>query len=129
MLRNLLFSQVVKGERPKVTVEQLLERVEREGRVDVHGYYLHRALLRSALGADLSRALAAWSGPTLLAQVQPRASLAPAHAALAAELERRGAAVEVIQVDEEPGWHFLANPAWEGGGLVERTARWLDALA
>jgi alpha/beta superfamily hydrolase len=128
MLRNLLFSQVVKGERPSTTVDQLFERLEREGAIDVHGYYLHSALYASARAAALDRALEGWRGPTFLSQVQARPRLAPAHAALAAALERRGARVTVTQIAEEPGWHFLANPAWESAALVQRTVEWLDAL-
>lgn len=129
MLRNLLFSQVVKGSRPSATVDELLSRIEREGHVDVHGYYLHRALAESARGLELSRLLDGYRGPVLIAQVQQRAGLAPPHAALAAELTRRGASVVTARVDEEPGWHFISNPAWEGEALVRRTAEWLDALA
>jgi alpha/beta superfamily hydrolase len=130
MLRNLLFSLVVKGERPSVTVDQLFATIiEREGRVSVHGYYLHRPLIQSSRGRRLAQALASWAGPTFLAQVQPRGTLAPAHGALAAGLAKRGASVTVAQINDEPGWHFLANPAWEGAGLVERYAEWIDALA
>jgi pimeloyl-ACP methyl ester carboxylesterase len=129
MLRNLLFSQVVKGQKPKTTVEQLMGTIEREGHVDVHGYYLHRALVRSAADAELGSLLDGWKGPTLMAQVQSRPRLAPAHAALASAIQGRGGPMRTAQVNEEPGWHFLSNPAWEGGGLAERTAEWLDALA
>ena len=128
MLRSLLFSQVVKGERPSTTVDQLLERLEREGAIDVHGYYLHRALYTTARVADLDRALEDWSGPTFLAQIQARPGMAPAHSVLASALEKRRARVTTAQINEEPGWHFLANPAWESAALVRRTAEWLDAL-
>ena len=129
MLRNLLFSFVVKGERPSVTVDELLQTIEREGLVSVHGYYLHRGLVESSRGRRLASALSGWSGPAFLAQVQRRGSLAPVHAALAAQLTQQGAAVTTAQINDEPGWHFLANPAWEGAGLVERYAEWIDALA
>ncbi len=129
MLRNLLFSQVVKGERPTASVDGLMRELESDGAVAVHGYYLHRELVRSSHDASLARALEGWRGPTFLAQVQPRASLAPAHGALAQALEKRGARVTVARVNEEPGWHFLSNPAWEGAELVARHAEWIHALA
>jgi len=129
MLRNVLFSQVVKGKKPSTTVEQLVRQIEQEGKVDVHGYYLHRALYISARGLDLASQLDGWRGPTLLAQVQRRSGLAAAHAALIATLEKAGAGVTAARVDEEPGWHFISNPAWEGADLVRHTADWLDALA
>jgi pimeloyl-ACP methyl ester carboxylesterase len=128
-LRAMLFSQVAAGRRPDATVDELLATVEREGKLDVHGYYLHRAILESARDEDLALTLAGWSGPTLVAQIQARPKLSPANAALAADLERRGARVEVFRVAEEPGWWYIANPAWESAPLVRQTAGWLDALA
>ncbi|MFI5372270.1 MAG: serine aminopeptidase domain-containing protein, partial [Candidatus Eisenbacteria bacterium] len=128
-LRGLLYSQVSRGERPSATVEELLERVERDGHVDVHGYHLHRALLASARDRELAGALTTWHRPTLLAQIQSRARLSDPHAALVARLERQGSRVETALVRVDPGWHFIANPAWEDDDLVRRTAEWLDAVA
>ncbi|MBI5709480.1 MAG: alpha/beta hydrolase [Candidatus Eisenbacteria bacterium] len=129
MLRGMLFSQVAHGARPNETVDQLLERLAREGKVDVHGYYLHRELVESLEPIALEQSLARWSGPTLVAQVQARPRLAPANAQLAATLEARGARVVTLAVAEEPGWHFISNPAWESETLVRGTAEWLDGLA
>lgn len=129
MLRNVLFSDVVRGNRPSGTVDQLLAAIEREGRVDVHGYYLHRAIYESARGLELAALLEGWRGPTFLAQVQKRSGREPAHAALAASLESRGAPVTVDQMVEEPGWHFISTFAWQGEDLVRRTAEWIDAVA
>jgi uncharacterized protein len=129
MLRGVLFSQVAHGRRPGATVEQLLERMAAEGTLDVHGYLLHRTFVDSAREASLEAALAGWSGPTLLVQVQGRARLATPHAALARALEARGARVTTRLVQEEPGWHFIANPAWESEALVAHTVEWLRELA
>ncbi len=128
-LRGYLFSQVAGGKRPDATVDQLLATVLAEGKVDVHGYYLHRAIVESSRDEDLGRLLESWNAPTLLAQIQARPRLSPAHAALVAALERRGVRLETMQVAEEPGWHFMANPAWENQTLVQRTVEWLDAVA
>jgi pimeloyl-ACP methyl ester carboxylesterase len=128
-LRSMLFSQVAQGLKPDATVDQLMERLEREGRVDVQGYYLHRRIVDSSRDEDLSQALAAWSGPTFIAQIENRAKLGPRTAALVAELESRGAKVTSAIVRDEPGWHFTQNPAWECPELVLDTCRWLDALA
>jgi pimeloyl-ACP methyl ester carboxylesterase len=128
-LRGLLFSRVAKGERPDATVDELLARVTSEGQVDVHGYYLHRALVESVAGLGLAGLLAAWKGPTLLAQIQARPRLAPEHAALVEGLELRGARVAMTRVAEEPGWHFISNPAWESQALVRDTVEWLRAVA
>ena len=128
-LRSMLFYQVAQGQRPDATVDQLLERLERDGRVDVHGYYLHRRIVESSRDEDLSWALASWSGATLIAQIENRARLSPRIGALVAELEGRGARVSTSIVRDEPGWHFTQNPAWECAELVGDTVRWLNALA
>jgi pimeloyl-ACP methyl ester carboxylesterase len=128
-LRSMLFSQVAQGERPDATVDQLMERLERDGCVDVHGYYLHRRIVDSSREEDLARGLASWIRPTLLVQIENRARVSPRTAALVADLESRGARVTTSIVREEPGWHFTQNPAWECAPLVHETCRWLDAVA
>lgn len=129
MLRGMLYSQVAQGRRPDASVDDLLASIARDGHIDVHGYYLHRALFDSAREANLTTSLAGWGGPTLLCQIQVRQRLWAPHAALAQALEGRGAAVKSAQIHAEPGWHFVSNPPWLGEDLVERTAEWLDALA
>ncbi|HYM81434.1 MAG TPA: alpha/beta hydrolase [Candidatus Limnocylindria bacterium] len=129
MLRGVLFSKVAQGQRPDQTVDELLQAVEREGQVDVHGYYLHRALVQSSRQAELGERLGGWLGPTLIAQVQMRPRLADAHAALATSLAERGAPVRTVLVHEEPGWQLISNPPWLGQDLVRHTVEWLDAVA
>lgn len=129
MLRGLLYSQVAHGQRPDATVDELLETVEREGMIDVHGYYLHRALVESGREVELGALLEGWRGPTLIAQVQTRSRLAAPHGALARALEVSGAPVRTVLVHEEPGWQFVSNPPWQGTELVRQTVDWLDALA
>jgi len=127
-LRSMLFSQVAQGQRPDATVDQLLERLAGEGRLDVHGYYLHRRIVDSSRDEDLAGALASWRGPTLIAQIQNRARLGPRTAELVAMLEGHGAKVTTSVIRDEPGWHFTQNPAWECAELVHETCRWADAL-
>jgi pimeloyl-ACP methyl ester carboxylesterase len=128
-LRGMLFSEVAAGRKPDATVEQLFERVMREGSLDVHGYLLHRALVESAREADLASALGSWSAPLLLAQISTRPRLSPANAALLAAAAARGARTSSACVTHEPGWHFMMNPAWESDALTFATKEWLDALA
>ena len=128
-LRGLLFSQVAEGKKPEFTVDQLFEQLARTGEVDVHGYYLHRAIVDSSRAHDLATELAAWRGPTLLAQIENRAKPGPAARALVDTLEARGVPVTLTAVRDEPGWHFTQNPAWECPPLVQATVEWLDALA
>lgn len=144
-LRTLLFSRVAGGQKPDATVDQMLERLEQEGSVDVLGYSLQRSLVRSFEGASLEAALAGCGVPVLLAQVQARAKLAPPHAALAQALSEPGAApdgpapggasprrrspVTTALVHDEPGYQLMSNPAWSSDALTRLTMEWLDALA
>jgi alpha-beta hydrolase superfamily lysophospholipase len=143
-LRTLLFSRVAGGQKPDATVDQLLERIEQEGSVDVLGYLLQKTLIRSFDGVTLDAALAGCGLPVLLAQVQARARLAPAHAALAQSLSepaadgaaaggsaspRRRSAVTIALVHDEPGYQLMSNPAWSSAHLTKLTMEWLDALA
>jgi hypothetical protein len=128
LLRGVLFSQVAQGERSRLTVEGMLETIERKGAVDVLGYELHRTLIASA-DRNLADALAGWTGPTLLVQVDPRRSLARPHADLAQVLGVRGVPIEVREVRSEVGWPFLQNPAWQSDELVSLTADWIHARA
>lgn len=128
-LRTLLYSQVAGGMKPEATVDELLARLERDGRVDVFGYYLHQALVDSARGATLAAALEGAAGPVLLAQVQSRTRLAPAHARLAEALTARGVRVATALIHEEPGYQEMSNPAWESAALTAAIGGWLHALA
>jgi len=128
-LRGMLFSKVARGETPKFSPDELLERVRTEGHVDVHGYYLHRTLLESTEGAELTRSLARWAGPTLLVQIQGRRALTRENEELTSALAARGAEVTTEIVNEEVGWQFLQNPLWESPQLIRATTEWADAVA
>jgi hypothetical protein len=120
---------VASGQRPDSTVEQMLETLARDGAVDVHGYALHRTVVDSLAGVDLSGTLDTFRGPLLLAQIQTRGKLSPPNAALAATLESRGQIVTTACVAEEPGWHYISNPAWESDALANATTEWIRGLA
>ena len=147
----MLFSQVAGGKKPDATVDQLLARLENEGSLDVFGYTLYRALVHSFANHSLAAALAGVHSPVCLAQVQARGKLAPAHVrliealqggangsadteAVASGSERVGgvgghAAVATANIQEEPGYQLMSNPAWHSDALTHVTVEWLDALA
>ncbi len=127
-LRTLLFSQVAGGKRPDATVDQLLARLASEGSLDVLGYTLQRSLVESFAEAGLPDALAGARAPILLAQVQARARLAPAHAQLVEALQG-GAKVTTAALHAEPGYQLMSNPAWQSDELTRVTVEWLDAVA
>ncbi len=147
-LRTLLFSQVAGGKKPDATVDQLLVRLENEGSIDVLGYALYRSLVHSFGDANLAAALAGVHAPVCLAQVQARGRLSPAHVALigalqgapehapaeASGMERVNgdaghAEVATANIQQEPGYQEMSNPAWQCDALTQVTLEWLDALA
>ena len=129
MLRTMLMSQLAAGRKPDASVDELLARLEAQGKVDVHGYFLHRALVASAEGHDLAAVLRRHAAPTLLVQIQSRRSWSPANEAVLRQLGAAGASLRSERIAEEPGWHFVSNPAWRSPALIDLTAEWLDAVA
>jgi alpha-beta hydrolase superfamily lysophospholipase len=127
-LRTLLFSQVAGGHRPDATVDQLLERLAARGSVDVLGYTLQRSLVQSLADASLARALTGGRARVMLAQVEARARLSPAHTQLVEALRAGGTEVATALVQEEPGYQLMSNPAWESDALTRVTMEWLDAV-
>ncbi len=147
-LRTLLFSQVAGGKKPDSTVDQLLVRLENEGSIDVLGYALYRSLVHSFGDVTLAAALDGPHAPVCLAQVQARGRLAPAHVALIGALqgtpnhapaEASGSdrvngdsshtQVATANIQQEPGYQEMSNPAWQCDALTQVTLEWLDALA
>jgi pimeloyl-ACP methyl ester carboxylesterase len=127
-LRMLLFSRVAGGQKPEATVDQLLERIASEGSLDVLGYTLRHTLIESFAGTGLPAALAGDHAPVCVAQVQPRARLAPAHVQLVEALQA-SARVATATIHDEPGYQHMSNPAWQSDALTHQTVEWLDALA
>lgn len=128
-LRALLFAKVARGESPAFSADELLARVHTDGHVDVHGYHLYRTLLESAEHAELGTLLARWAGPTMLVQIQGRRQLTPENQKLLDALTARGARVQTEIVNQEVGWQFIQNPAWESPELIAGTVEWADAVA
>lgn len=129
-LRGMLFSSVAGGKKPDSTVEQLFERIAREGGVDVHGYILYRELLESCRDADLASALAAAGDPPVqLLQIQQRGRLAPGHAQLLESLTARGVRAGSACIAEEPGYQLMSNPAWQSAAVTRATVEALRAMA
>ncbi|MEO7867919.1 MAG: alpha/beta hydrolase [Candidatus Eisenbacteria bacterium] len=129
-LRGMLFSSVAGGKKPDSTVEQLLERIARDGGVDVHGYILYRELVESCRDVDLASALvAAGEHPVQLLQVQQRGRLAPQHAKLLEALAARGVKTGSACITEEPGYQLMSNPAWQSDPLTRATLEAFRALA
>jgi pimeloyl-ACP methyl ester carboxylesterase len=129
-IRTMLFCQVAQGKRSGTTVDDLLKRLEAEGVVPAVGTYLHRALWRSALDANLPSSLSNWCGDTLIAQVQHRPTLSTDNQRLQSDIERRGGKVRVALINQEPSWSMLplVRPQWTSEALLAFTAEWLHEL-
>jgi len=83
---------------------------------------------RIVLVGGVLAALAGDHAPVCVAQVQPRARLAPAHAQLVEALQA-SARVATALIQDEPGYQHMSNPAWQSDALTHQTVEWLDALA
>jgi pimeloyl-ACP methyl ester carboxylesterase len=127
-VRGLLFAAVARGQKLGETADDILKRVERDGRADIHATYLHAKFYLSSREADLAETIQSWHGPTLIAQIQPRLGMSPDNQKLATSLEARGAKVTSVRISEEPGWQFWRIP-WVSTPLLEQTGAWLNALA
>lgn len=129
-LRGMLFSSVAGGKKPDSTVEQLFERIDREGGVDVHGYVLYRELVESCRAADLATALAAAGNhPVWALQIQQRGRLAPAHTQLLEALAARGVKTGSACIAEEPGYQLMSNPSWQSDAVTRATLEAIRAVA
>lgn len=128
LVRGLLFSAAARGQNLGVTAKEILDRVAREGRVDVNATYLHQKFYESARASDLSKILEGWSGPTLIAQIQARPKLSGENQALLGRLQQGGAEVRAVQIKEEPGWQFWRDP-WVSTSLLDETGAWFNAVA
>jgi hypothetical protein len=128
LARGILFAAVARGEKPNKTANDLLDEVDREGKVQTYGSYLYRTFYDTGRRAELAKSLADWCGPTQLAQIQPRLTLSAANTNLVAKLEGRGAPVCVTRVSSEPGWQISGLP-WVSDPLLNETGDWLNALA
>jgi pimeloyl-ACP methyl ester carboxylesterase len=130
LVRGLQFSAVARGGKKIPTFDEVLEKIEREGKADIHACYLHAKLYLSIREISLVKLLERWTGPVFLAQIRARLKLSATNAALVEALESRGAKVTITRITEEPGWQFLMwDRPWTSQVLLDNTMRWLDELA
>jgi len=101
------------------------ERLEREGKISVLGFDLHRKFFESARQEELLEALQPWRGPTLIAQFQKHSRLSRKHDQLRLTLVRRGLSVRAVLYRGPAG----IDSWWMPEGIAQRTGDWLDELA
>jgi alpha/beta superfamily hydrolase len=131
-MRAIFFAHVANGRRPNLTVDDMLERLEREGEFPVIGGYVYRALFNSARSADLVRSLPNWHGHTLIAQLQRRRSVSEDNERLRSAVEQTnvGTRVTVVLITKEPPWNMMpiVKPQWTSDDLLGATKEWLGGL-
>ena len=115
---------MLQGDRPSLTVDQMSERLKREGKISVLGFDLYRKFFESAQEADLLDALQPWRGPTLIAQFQKHPRLSRKHNELRETLVRRGLTVRIVLHRGPAG----IDSWWMPEGIARQTGDWLDEL-
>jgi pimeloyl-ACP methyl ester carboxylesterase len=124
-MRHVIYYQMSLGEGPSQTVDQISERLKREGKISLLGFDLYRKFFESADGVDLLDALQPWRGPTLIAQFQNHSRLSRGHNQLREALVGRGLSVRAVLhrgTDRSDPW-------WTPEEIARQTGDWLNELA
>ncbi len=124
-MRHVIYNEMFLGEQPSLTVDQMSDRLEREGKISLLGFDLYRKFFESAPEADLLDALPAWRGPTLIAQFQKHSRLSRAHNRVREALVGRGLSVRALLHRGPDG----TDPWWTPEEIARQTGAWLDELA
>ncbi len=123
LLRSLLISNLAQGKKTGETVATLVERLRRDGFVDVLGYPIHRRIYDGARPLDIA-AGARVASEALVVSIGKRVRPPAAAVEIARALRERGVACETRDVRAEPGWQFNANPSFVTAELTEATLGW-----
>ncbi len=124
-MRHVRYYEMSQGDRPLLTVDQMSERLKREGKISLLGFDLYRKFLDSAQDADLLDALQPWRGPTLIVQFQKHSRLSREHNQLRETLVRRGLSVRAVLHRDSDG----SDPWWTPEDIARQMGDWLDELA
>jgi len=124
-MRHVMYHEIAIGEQPSMTVDQMRERLHRDGKIPLLGFDLYRKFLESAEEADLLDALQPWRGPTMIAQFQTHSRLSRAHNQLREALAGRGVSVRAVLHSGSRG----SDPWWTPEDIARETGDWLDELA
>ena len=124
-MRHVIYNEISLGERPSLTVDQMKERLERDGKISLLAFDLYRKFFESAQEVELLDALQPWRGPTLIAQFQKHSRLSRAHSQLRETLVGRGVSVHAV-LHRGPD---RTDPWWTPEKIARQTRDWLDELA
>jgi pimeloyl-ACP methyl ester carboxylesterase len=124
-MRHVIYNEMALGERPTLTVDQMSQRFERDGKISLLAFDLYRKFFESAREVELLDALQPWRGPTLIAQFQKHSRLSRAHNQLREALVGRGLSVRALLHRGRDG----TDPWWTPEEIARQTRDWLDELA
>ena len=124
-MRHVIYYEMSLGERPSLTVDQMSQRLERDGKLSLLAFDLYRKFFESAQEVELLDALQPWRGPTLIAQFQKHSRLSRAHNQLREALVGRGLSVRAVLHRGPDG----TDPWWTPEEIARQTRDWLDELA
>jgi pimeloyl-ACP methyl ester carboxylesterase len=124
-MRHVIYYEMSLGERPSLTIDQMSQRFDREGKISLLAFDLYRKFFESAREVELLEALQPWRGPTLIAQFQKHSRLSRAHNQLREALVGRGLSVRALLHRGPNG----TDPWWTPEEIARQTRDWLDELA
>ena len=128
LMRQNVYQQIAGGQRPTLSIDQMVADLVHHSSVTVTGFELHRTFSMSAIERDLAGSLEDWRGPTLIAQFSRRARIPKASGRLQKSLQRRGVSVSVANFAQDAGRTVRYDPWWFAEDLAHCTGEWLDGL-
>jgi len=123
-LRAKIFSELMNHQQPRASVNQMLEEMQRTGKVEALGYLLHRRLFDDAAPVDLASDLKGFAGRALVVQISRKSKVQSEFQALRRRFEANGARCDLEVVMEEPGWFFGVDTPYRSERLVGLTWTW-----
>ncbi|MFN0150351.1 MAG: hypothetical protein ACKVU1_06525 [bacterium] len=127
ILRSRIISALAQGQKSGDTVASLVERLHRDGGVDVLGYPVHRRLYAEATPLAIG-ALPNGAPPArdaLVVSIGKRQKPTARCAEIARRLEEAGARTEIRELREEAAWQFNSNPSFVSPALTQLTLSWV----
>ncbi len=130
ILRSRIISALAQGRKSGNTVASLVEKLNRDGVVDVLGYPVHSRLYAEASTLAIG-ALPGGAPPArdaLVVSIGKRQKPTARCAEIARRLEETGARAEIRELREETAWQFNSNPSYVSPALTQMTLAWLSGI-
>jgi acetyl esterase/lipase len=109
LFRARMMTEIKRGSAKGSSTEQFIDRMDREGSVEVAGYPITRRLFRSARSYPLRDVVVAGLGPVMIIEMNGQERLRKETVALAADWRDAGVTVETRLVAHTEAWWFGAS--------------------